>query len=181
LSGRGLCDELITRPEKSYRLCCIVVCDLETSGIGAPYIYDISHLRVNQGNIWYFSYRAIWCIQFLLTPRNAQFYIPRTDDITIDTRCSIQELVAAHWPPVALPTWPHADIPARLFRLPTILGTEGVCNPSVFCVPSVRRRRQESGVRYFSRFECNWTSSLREGGILTSPARPTTSQQRRAS
>jgi hypothetical protein len=22
------------------------VCDLETSGIGAPYIYDISHLRV---------------------------------------------------------------------------------------------------------------------------------------
>jgi hypothetical protein len=47
LSGRGLCDELITRPEESYQLCCIVVCDLETSRIGAPYIYDISHLRVN--------------------------------------------------------------------------------------------------------------------------------------
>jgi len=29
LSGRGLCDELITRPEGSYRLCCVVVCDLE--------------------------------------------------------------------------------------------------------------------------------------------------------
>ena len=29
-SGRGLCDELITRPEESYRLWC-VVCDLETS------------------------------------------------------------------------------------------------------------------------------------------------------
>jgi len=28
LSGRGLCDELITRPEESYRLWC-VVCDLE--------------------------------------------------------------------------------------------------------------------------------------------------------
>jgi len=27
LSGRGLCDELITRPEESYRQCC-VVCDL---------------------------------------------------------------------------------------------------------------------------------------------------------
>ena len=39
LSGRSLCDELITRPEKSYRLCCVVVCDLETSRIGAPYIY----------------------------------------------------------------------------------------------------------------------------------------------
>ena len=29
LSGRGLCNELITRPEESYRLCCVVVCDLE--------------------------------------------------------------------------------------------------------------------------------------------------------
>ena len=48
LSGRGLCDELITRPEESYRLCCVVVCDLETSRMGAPYIYDISRLRVKQ-------------------------------------------------------------------------------------------------------------------------------------
>jgi len=47
MSGRGLCDELITRPEESYRLCCVVVCDLETSRMGAPYIYDISRLRVN--------------------------------------------------------------------------------------------------------------------------------------
>jgi len=47
LSGRGLYDELITRPEESYRLCCVVVCDLETSRMGAPYIYDISRLRVN--------------------------------------------------------------------------------------------------------------------------------------
>jgi hypothetical protein len=29
LRGRGFCDELITRPEKSYRLWCVVVCDLE--------------------------------------------------------------------------------------------------------------------------------------------------------
>ena len=28
-----------TRPEESYRLWCVVVCDLETSRIGAPYIY----------------------------------------------------------------------------------------------------------------------------------------------
>ena len=46
LSGRGLCDELITRPEESYRLRRVVVCDLETSRMGAPYIYDISRLRV---------------------------------------------------------------------------------------------------------------------------------------
>jgi hypothetical protein len=31
LSGRGLCDELITHPEESYRLWCVIVCDLETS------------------------------------------------------------------------------------------------------------------------------------------------------
>jgi hypothetical protein len=31
LSGRDLCDELITRPEESYRLWCVVVCDLEAS------------------------------------------------------------------------------------------------------------------------------------------------------
>jgi hypothetical protein len=32
LSGRGLCDELITRPEASYRLWCVSnVCDHETS------------------------------------------------------------------------------------------------------------------------------------------------------
>jgi len=33
---------------------CVVVCDLETSTIGAPYIYDISNLRVNKtdSNIW---------------------------------------------------------------------------------------------------------------------------------
>ena len=48
LSGRGLCDELITRPEESYRLWCVVVCDLETSRIVAPYIYDISSLRVKE-------------------------------------------------------------------------------------------------------------------------------------
>ena len=44
LSGRGLCDELITRPEESYQLWCVVVCDLETSRIVALYIYDISSL-----------------------------------------------------------------------------------------------------------------------------------------
>ena len=31
LSGRGVCDELITRPEEFYRMWCVVVCDLETS------------------------------------------------------------------------------------------------------------------------------------------------------
>jgi hypothetical protein len=57
LSGRGLCDELITRPEKSYRLCGVVVCDLETSRIGASYIYDISSLRVNDLTLFLLTWR----------------------------------------------------------------------------------------------------------------------------
>jgi len=31
LSGGGLCDELVTLPEESYRLWWVVVCDLKTS------------------------------------------------------------------------------------------------------------------------------------------------------
>jgi len=60
LSGRGLCDELITRPEESYRLCCVVVCDLETSRMGAPYIYDIRRLRVNDLTLILLTWRKWW-------------------------------------------------------------------------------------------------------------------------
>jgi hypothetical protein len=63
LSGRGLCDELITRLEESYGLCCVVVCDLETSRIGAPYIYDISNLRVKY---WYSIVQSIHTFWFSL-------------------------------------------------------------------------------------------------------------------
>jgi len=37
LSVRGLCDELITRPDESYRLWRVVVCDLETSRMWRPW------------------------------------------------------------------------------------------------------------------------------------------------
>jgi hypothetical protein len=60
LSRRGLYDELITRPEESYRLCCVVVCDLETSRIGAAYIYDISSLRVNDLTLILLTWRKWW-------------------------------------------------------------------------------------------------------------------------
>jgi hypothetical protein len=59
-SGRGLCDELITSPEESYRMCCVVVCDLETSRIGAPYIYDIRSLRVNDLTLILLMWRKWW-------------------------------------------------------------------------------------------------------------------------
>jgi hypothetical protein len=37
LSGRGLCEELITRPKESYRVWCVVVCNLETSRMRRPW------------------------------------------------------------------------------------------------------------------------------------------------
>ena len=46
LSGRGICDELITSPEESYRLWRVVVCDLETSTISAPYIYTYIYIYI---------------------------------------------------------------------------------------------------------------------------------------
>ena len=64
LSGRGLCDELITRPEESYRLCCVVVCDLETSGMGAPYIYDIGRLRINVSVSKRYFLRFLFSVSF---------------------------------------------------------------------------------------------------------------------
>jgi hypothetical protein len=37
LSGRGLCDELMIRPEESYRLWCVVMCDLKASWMRRPW------------------------------------------------------------------------------------------------------------------------------------------------
>jgi len=37
LSGRGLCDGLATRSEESYRLWCVIVCDLETTRMRWPW------------------------------------------------------------------------------------------------------------------------------------------------
>ena len=48
LSGRGLCDELITRPEESYRLWCVVVCDLENFVKGE--LYPINVIELNTGD-----------------------------------------------------------------------------------------------------------------------------------
>ena len=84
LSGRGVCDELITRPEESYLLWC-VVCDLETSRIGAPYIYiyiyDISSLRVKVRTVecqqktrtgWLPLYSVELCVQILIPNKEIQ-------------------------------------------------------------------------------------------------------------
>ena len=68
LSGRGLCDELITGPEESYRLCCIVVCDLETSRIGAPYIYIYIHIYIYI-YIYIYDVRSLRVNKHYIAPR----------------------------------------------------------------------------------------------------------------
>jgi len=52
LSDRGLCDELITRPEESYRLRCVVVCDLETSRMRRPWPALGRSATKKQGCYW---------------------------------------------------------------------------------------------------------------------------------
>ena len=48
MSGRGLCDELITRLEESYRLWCVVVCDLETSWMRRPCPTGGCHAKIKK-------------------------------------------------------------------------------------------------------------------------------------
>jgi len=108
LSGRGLCDELITRPEESYRLWCVVVCDLETSRICAPYIYDISNLRVNFFPLFTFLYviyllpignKSMTC--FFLTKRVPSFLlVPRfqPNSLLFQTKTYIQYKTQAQNP-----------------------------------------------------------------------------------
>jgi len=55
LSGRGLCDELITRPEESYRLWCVVVCDLETSWIRRPWPALGHGAKGGKKTVWLFQ------------------------------------------------------------------------------------------------------------------------------
>ena len=94
LSGRGLCDELITRPEESYRLCCVVVCDLETSRMGAPYIYDISRLRVNNSLVFNFSdiWAAALCFCWIYTncPRKIWYPFTKIHGVTFRKTAMLQ-------------------------------------------------------------------------------------------
>jgi len=54
LSGRGLCDELITRPEESYRLWCVVVCDLENLMNEEPCPINVIELNIGVHHWMYF-------------------------------------------------------------------------------------------------------------------------------
>ena len=51
LSGRGLCVGLITRPEESYRLRCVVVCDLENFMNEEPYPINVIELNIGDTSV----------------------------------------------------------------------------------------------------------------------------------
>jgi hypothetical protein len=64
LSGRGHCDELITRPDESYRLWCVDVCDLEkimprpTKGLLRQ-----EKKKLQFGSIWCDWKLAFYCVE----------------------------------------------------------------------------------------------------------------------
>jgi hypothetical protein len=57
-SGRGLCNKLITRPEESYRLWCVIVCDYETPW----YEEAIARAGLQSHNIYIYIDIYIYCI-----------------------------------------------------------------------------------------------------------------------
>ena len=62
LSGRGLCDGLITRPEESYRLWWVVECDLETSWMRKPrHTLKLSRQKTNKTKI----VSGYTCLEFI--------------------------------------------------------------------------------------------------------------------
>jgi hypothetical protein len=76
LTGRGLCDELITRPEESYPLWCFVVCDLETSWMRRPWPTGGCRAK-NKQHLHTQSYALIaWClVKHRVRPTNVKYVI----------------------------------------------------------------------------------------------------------
>ena len=70
LSGSGLCVGLITRPEESYRLWCVVMCDLETSWMRRPWP------------------TGSWCARNKQNYTRCQFlYLTQGSSVDLDQRC----------------------------------------------------------------------------------------------
>jgi hypothetical protein len=91
LSGRGLCDELITRPEESYQLWCVVVCDLEKQ------IFWMRRPRPSWGlsrqeekiraSCWF------WLYSNQLSMRKAKFTSPTTYITAVDCATAITNTI----------------------------------------------------------------------------------------
>jgi len=70
LSGRGLCDELITRPEESYRRWCVVVCDLENLKNDEA-MTRVGSQRHSKKNIYIYIYIYIYIVSMFLCEGHA--------------------------------------------------------------------------------------------------------------
>jgi hypothetical protein len=106
LSGWGLCDELVTRPEESYRLWCVVVCDLKTSWMRRPWPafrrsatgkkipYSLSAEKFAHSN-W--NLRQIWCIENVISTSAAKGTLKplfqMTHVVFISRRCRKMPLI----------------------------------------------------------------------------------------
>jgi len=55
LSGGGLCNELINRPEEFYRLWCVVVCDVENLMNEEPYQINATELNIGDTSLDVFA------------------------------------------------------------------------------------------------------------------------------
>ena len=72
LSGRGLCDELITRLEESYRLCCVVVWSRNIKNWCSIYIYIYIYMTLVAWGLinctlFFFLEIAAFCNRFYAT------------------------------------------------------------------------------------------------------------------
>jgi hypothetical protein len=87
LFGRGLFDELVTRPEESYRLCCVVVCDLETSWMRRPWPTGGLMRQLKQ-----YMYT---CCSFRLCVRACVH--TRAGSHVTNISCSCDEMIGSNW------------------------------------------------------------------------------------
>jgi len=65
LSGRGLCDEPITRPEESYQMWYVVVCDLETSRMRRPWPTGGCCAKLKKKIYSLALFRSLWCFRII--------------------------------------------------------------------------------------------------------------------
>jgi hypothetical protein len=70
LSGRRLCDGLITHPEESYRLWCVLVCDLGTSRVRQLKLVKDCKCWIEEGWWWW------WCAWLSTTCRCTRGKMP---------------------------------------------------------------------------------------------------------
>ena len=65
LSGRGLCDKLITCPEESCQVWCIIVCDREASRMRKPWP-SLRHNTTKKVDYYFVKGRLVYIIFYAI-------------------------------------------------------------------------------------------------------------------